>query len=301
MEHHQAHAASAFFASPFEEATVLTLDHSGDFRCGARWHASQNQIQMEKEWYFPDSLGRLYGSVTELLGFRAGADEHKVQWLSASGDERFIAAVSRDPFARRTSRFRVLRCQPPIRRRIQRAPVRAVGDRERRRSSRRDRRRRGARRAGGRPRDSPGAGRRRRESVPGGRFVFQRAAGGVFGIERALEERVRASRGGKRRHRAGRGFSRLAPVAPAHAPHQRRVAAARGPATAPRRSSRCSRTASSASSTCAPPMSCWRGPWACWASTRSWPGCRDAWNSGRARWATAAFWPRRSILIRPKI
>jgi carbamoyltransferase len=90
VEHHQAHAASAFFASPFEEAVVLTLDHSGDFRCGARWHASQNQLQMEKEWYYPDSLGRLYGSVTKLLGFRAGADEHKVQWLSAAGDERYI-------------------------------------------------------------------------------------------------------------------------------------------------------------------------------------------------------------------
>ncbi len=91
VEHHQAHAASAFFASPFEDAIVLTLDHSGDFRCGARWHASKNQLQMDKEWYFPDSLGRLYGSVTKLLGFRAGADEHKVQWLSASGDERFMA------------------------------------------------------------------------------------------------------------------------------------------------------------------------------------------------------------------
>src|SRR5271170_3610673 len=91
VEHHQAHAASAFFASPFDEAVVLTLDHSGDFRCGARWRASQNQIQMEKEWYYPDSLGRLYSSVTRLLGFQAGADEHKVQWLSASGDERFIA------------------------------------------------------------------------------------------------------------------------------------------------------------------------------------------------------------------
>ena len=45
---------------------------------------------MEKEWYYPDSLGRLYSSVTRLLGFRAGADEHKVQWLSASGDDRFV-------------------------------------------------------------------------------------------------------------------------------------------------------------------------------------------------------------------
>ncbi len=91
VEHHMAHAASAFFASPFEDATVLTLDHAGDFRCGARWHAAGNQIALEKEWYYPDSLGRLYGAVTELLGFRARADEHKVQWLSASGDDRFVA------------------------------------------------------------------------------------------------------------------------------------------------------------------------------------------------------------------
>jgi carbamoyltransferase len=89
VEHHLAHAASAFYASPFEEATVLTLDHAGDFRCGARWRASGHQIELEKEWYFPDSLGRLYGAVTELLGFRARADEHKVQWMSSSGDLRF--------------------------------------------------------------------------------------------------------------------------------------------------------------------------------------------------------------------
>jgi carbamoyltransferase len=89
VEHHLAHAASAFFASPFEEATVLTLDNIGDFRCGARWHASRNELRLDKDWYYPDSLGRLYGAVTELLGFHAGADEHKVQWLSASGDERY--------------------------------------------------------------------------------------------------------------------------------------------------------------------------------------------------------------------
>src|ERR1700722_7836772 len=90
MEHHLSHAASAFYASPFEEATVLTLDHAGDFRCGARWHARGNQMEIEKEWYYPDSLGRLYGAVTELLGFHAGADEHKIQWLSTSGDNRFV-------------------------------------------------------------------------------------------------------------------------------------------------------------------------------------------------------------------
>lgn len=92
VEHHQAHAASAFFASPYDKAVVLTLDHRGDFRCGVRWHAEGTQIQVEREWYYPDSLGRLYGAVTELLGFRAGAEEHKVQWLSASGDDRYVPA-----------------------------------------------------------------------------------------------------------------------------------------------------------------------------------------------------------------
>ena len=89
IEHHLAHAASAYYASPFEEATVLTLDRAGDFRCGSRWHAQGNRLTLEQEQYFPDSLGDLYGRVTELLGFDANVDEHKVQWLSVAGDERF--------------------------------------------------------------------------------------------------------------------------------------------------------------------------------------------------------------------
>ncbi len=86
VEHHAAHAASAFFPSPFAEATVLTLDRDGDFRSAAKWRASGNQLQLEKDLYYPDSLGDLYGRVTELLGFSAGADEHKVQWLSTADD-----------------------------------------------------------------------------------------------------------------------------------------------------------------------------------------------------------------------
>jgi carbamoyltransferase len=89
VEHHTAHAASAYYPSPFEEATVLTLDRAGDFRCGTRWRAAGTQLSLEKELYYPDSLGDLYGRVTELLGFRANLEEHKVQWLSAAGDDRF--------------------------------------------------------------------------------------------------------------------------------------------------------------------------------------------------------------------
>jgi carbamoyltransferase len=91
VDHHMAHAASAFYCSPFEDATVLTLDRAGDFRCGARWHASGRDIQLDKELYYPDSLGDLYGRVTELLGYRPNADEHKVQWLSSLGDDRFVS------------------------------------------------------------------------------------------------------------------------------------------------------------------------------------------------------------------
>ena len=89
VEHHVAHAASAYYASPFDQATVLTLDRNGDFRCAARWKASGTQLVLDKELYHPDSLGELYGRVTDLLGYEPNADEHKVQWLSTSGDDRF--------------------------------------------------------------------------------------------------------------------------------------------------------------------------------------------------------------------
>ena len=102
VEHHAAHAASAYYPSPFEEATVLTLDRDGDFRSAARWHASGNQLQLEKDLYYPDSLGDLYSRVTELLGFTAGADEHKVQWLSAADSgEQLICRCSKKSSVKR--------------------------------------------------------------------------------------------------------------------------------------------------------------------------------------------------------
>ncbi|MGC8793434.1 MAG: carbamoyltransferase family protein [Bryobacteraceae bacterium] len=91
VDHHTAHAASAYFASPFAEAIILTLDATGDYRCGARWKASGNTFTLDKELYYPDSLGDLYRRVTEFLGFEPNADEHKVQWLSVLGDDRFQA------------------------------------------------------------------------------------------------------------------------------------------------------------------------------------------------------------------
>jgi carbamoyltransferase len=88
VEHHAAHAASAYFPSPFDEATVITLDRGGDFRSGARWQARGTEMSIEQEQYVPDSLGELFGRVTELLGLNANQEEHKVQWLSVAGDDR---------------------------------------------------------------------------------------------------------------------------------------------------------------------------------------------------------------------
>ncbi len=87
--HHLAHAAAAYYPSPFDQATVLTLDRRGDLRCGARWQASGARMTMDIEQYAPDSIGAVYGRVAELLGFEQDSEEHKAQWLSVHGDERF--------------------------------------------------------------------------------------------------------------------------------------------------------------------------------------------------------------------
>jgi carbamoyltransferase len=89
VDHHQAHAASAYYPSPFDQAVVLTLDRGGSFCCGSRWQAYGSRMTLEHEQYAPDSLCELYGRVTELLGFAANEDEHKVQWLSTAGDDRY--------------------------------------------------------------------------------------------------------------------------------------------------------------------------------------------------------------------
>ena len=90
VEHHAAHAASAYYSSPFDQATVLTLDRMGDFRCGALWKANGTHLEIEREAFYPDSLGDLYSRVTSLAGFKPDADEHKLQWLSTGGDTCFV-------------------------------------------------------------------------------------------------------------------------------------------------------------------------------------------------------------------
>ena len=90
VEHHLAHAASAFYASGMDTAAVLSIDRAGDFRSGALFQGEESHLKPVREMYFPDSLGDLFNRVTELLGYEARADEHKVQWLSASGSPKFV-------------------------------------------------------------------------------------------------------------------------------------------------------------------------------------------------------------------
>jgi carbamoyltransferase len=94
IDHHAAHAASAYFLSPFENATIITLDRVGDLRCGGKWRGNGNKIALEEEILYPDSIAELYGRVTEYLGFRQRADEHMVQWLSATGEPKYTAAFA---------------------------------------------------------------------------------------------------------------------------------------------------------------------------------------------------------------
>ena len=94
IDHHAAHAASAYLASPFDNAVVVTLDREGDLRCGARWRGAGSQLTLEREILYPDSIGELYGRVTELLGMQSRADEHRVQWLSASGQPKYAGVFA---------------------------------------------------------------------------------------------------------------------------------------------------------------------------------------------------------------
>lgn len=90
VEHHHAHAASAYYTSPFDNAKVLSVDRAGDYRSAVLYQGLGNQITPVREMYFPDSFGDLFNRVTELLGFEPRGEEHKVQWLSTLGEPAFL-------------------------------------------------------------------------------------------------------------------------------------------------------------------------------------------------------------------
>ncbi len=95
VEHHRAHLASAFFASPFEEAAVVSIDGFGDFSSVMWGLGKANQIEVRGSVSFPHSLGIFYTAFTQFLGFPKFGDEYKMMGLSAYGEPRFAEQVRR--------------------------------------------------------------------------------------------------------------------------------------------------------------------------------------------------------------
>jgi carbamoyltransferase len=90
VEHHRSHMASAFFASPFEEAAILSIDGSGDFTTTMIGTGKGNQIQVTDSVDFPHSVGLFYTAFTQLLGFPHYGDEYKVMGLAPYGEAKYV-------------------------------------------------------------------------------------------------------------------------------------------------------------------------------------------------------------------
>ncbi len=92
-EHHEAHAAAAFFPSPFEEAAIVVADGVGEWATGSIWHGRGERMESLCEQHFPHSLGLLYSAFTYYLGFRVNSGEYKVMGLAPYGKPRFVALI----------------------------------------------------------------------------------------------------------------------------------------------------------------------------------------------------------------
>jgi carbamoyltransferase len=92
-EHHESHAASAFFPSPFKEAAILTADGVGEWATTTIGVGEDNRIRLLHEIRFPHSLGMLYSAFTYYTGFRVNSGEYKVMGLAPYGDPRYVNLI----------------------------------------------------------------------------------------------------------------------------------------------------------------------------------------------------------------
>jgi carbamoyltransferase len=92
-EHHQSHAASAFFPSPFEDAVVLTMDGVGEWATTSAAVGSGNRLEIVSEVRYPHSLGLLYSAFTYYTGFKVNSGEYKVMGLAPYGEPRYAQAI----------------------------------------------------------------------------------------------------------------------------------------------------------------------------------------------------------------
>ncbi|MEW5984828.1 MAG: carbamoyltransferase [Acidobacteriota bacterium] len=94
--HHQSHAASAFFPSPFERAGILTIDGVGEWAT-ASWGAGEgNRVEVRCEMNFPHSLGLLYSAFTYYTGFKVNSGEYKVMGLAPYGEPRYVDTILKE-------------------------------------------------------------------------------------------------------------------------------------------------------------------------------------------------------------
>ena len=92
-EHHQSHAASAFFPSPFEEAAVLTIDGVGEWATTSVGLGRGQRLEMLKELHFPHSLGLLYSAFTYYTGFKVNSGEYKIMGLAPYGTPKYAGLI----------------------------------------------------------------------------------------------------------------------------------------------------------------------------------------------------------------
>ena len=94
-EHHLSHAASCFYASPFEEAAILTVDGVGEWVTTGQFVGGGNRIESVREIHYPQSLGMFYAAMTAYLGFEVNEGEYKVMGLASYGQPTFAAAMEK--------------------------------------------------------------------------------------------------------------------------------------------------------------------------------------------------------------
>lgn len=92
-EHHQSHAASAFFSSPFQRAAFLTLDGVGEWTTTSWGVGDGNKIDLRAEIRFPHSLGLLYSAFTYFTGFKVNSGEYKIMGLAPYGDPKYVDVI----------------------------------------------------------------------------------------------------------------------------------------------------------------------------------------------------------------
>ncbi len=95
-EHHESHAASAFFPSPYEEAAVLTMDGVGEWATSSIGHGKGASLDMLFELRFPHSVGLLYSAFTYFCGFKVNSGEYKLMGLAPYGEPRFADVIRRE-------------------------------------------------------------------------------------------------------------------------------------------------------------------------------------------------------------